>query len=220
MKESINVAIVEDVEDVREGLKYLLGLDDTITVIETYTNAEDLLKDLNETHQPDIILMDIGLPQMNGIEATKIIKRYFPHIDVLMLTIFEEGEKIVKSIQAGATGYILKNAAPNDLIEQVKSLAVGGSPISPKAARKLLREIKKDDNEEDSIEDYHLTSREKEILKSIAEGYSYKEIAMKHFIADSTAKRHILNIYKKLRVRSKVEFVKKVINEHLIENGP
>ncbi|MBN1830214.1 MAG: response regulator transcription factor [Deltaproteobacteria bacterium] len=218
MNARINVVIVEDVEDVREGLKYLLGLDETINVINTYSTAEALIKDLKRAKIPDIVLMDIGLPQMNGIEATKIIKSEYPNINILMLTIFEEEDKILKSIRAGATGYILKNATPNDLIEQVKSLAVGGSPISPKAARKLLDEIKKE-KEEEAKEDYNLTSREKEILKSIADGYSYKEIARKHYIADSTAKKHILNIYKKLHVKSKVEFVKKVLQESLIEDS-
>ena len=215
MNNHINVVIVEDVEDVREGLRYLLSLDKDIKIINTYSDAESLIKDLRVINTPDVILMDIGLRKRDGIEATKIIKDEYPGINILMLTVFEEEDKILKSIKAGATGYILKNSAPSELIEQVKSLSLGGSPISPKAARKLLEEIQRE-KEEEKEQNYNLTSREKEILKSIADGYSYKEIAKLHYIADSTAKKHILNIYRKLNVNSKVEFVKKVISEKLI----
>ena len=165
---------------------------------------------------PDVILMDIGLPRMSGIKATRLIKEKYPEVNVLILTIFEEEEKILSAVKAGATGYILKNMEPGELVGQIKSLHKGGSPISPNVARKILQEFQKESSRA-SEADYHLTPREKEILKDIVEGYTYTQIADNRFIASSTVKKHILHIYQKLDVTSKVEFVKKVINEKLIE---
>ena len=212
----IKLVIVEDVKEVREGLKYLLSLDKDITVVQTYKDAEGLLKDLSIMTTPDVILMDIGLPRMSGIKATRLIKEKYPEVNVLILTIFEEEEKILSAVKAGATGYILKNMEPGELVGQIKSLHKGGSPISPNVARKILQEFQKESSRA-SETDYHLTPREKEILKDIAEGYTYTQIADNRFIASSTVKKHILHIYQKLDVTSKVEFVKKVINEKLIE---
>jgi len=212
----IRLVIVEDVKEVRDGLKYLLSLDKEIKVVQTYKDAEELLKDLSIMTTPDVILMDIGLPRMSGIKATSLIKEKYPEVNVLILTIFEEEEKILSAVKAGATGYILKNMEPGELIRQIKSLYKGGSPISPNVARKILQEFQKESSRA-SETDYHLTPREKEILKDIIEGYSYTQIAANRFIASSTVKKHILHIYQKLDVTSKVEFVKKVINEKLIE---
>lgn len=211
----INVAIVEDISEVRDGLKYLLNIDQQIDVSKTYKCAEDLLKELNSMKLPDVILMDIQLPGIDGIEATKVIKKMFPNITILILTIFEDEERILDSIRAGADGYILKNTKPGQLAEQIKSACNGGSPISPMVARRILSEIQK--GKKDTLKkDYNLTPREKEVLKDIVDGYTYRQIAEKHFIAGSTAKKHILHIYQKLNVTSKAEFVKKVIDEELI----
>lgn len=211
----IKLMIVEDVKEVREGLRYLLNLDSTIQVVGTYARAESLLTALPLTPLPDIVLMDIGLPAMNGIEATRHIKNRYPGISILILTIFEEIEGILDAIKAGADGYLLKNTRPGQLVEQIKNVRAGGSPISPTVARRLLQEIQKE-KEHHPKQDYSLTPREKEILKSIADGLTYKEIAQQHYIAESTAKKHILHIYRKLNVSSKVEFVRKVIDERLI----
>jgi DNA-binding NarL/FixJ family response regulator len=211
----IKLVIVEDVKEVRDGLRYLLNLDDMIQVVGTYTRAEALLEALPVTPKPNIVLMDIGLPAMNGIEATRRIKAGYPDISILILTIFEENEAILDAIKAGADGYLLKNTRPDQLVEQIKNVRAGGSPISPSVARRLLQEIQKD-GKHGPKQDYFLTPREKEILESIAAGYTYKEIAQKHFIAGSTAKKHILHIYRKLNVSCKAEFVKKVIDEELI----
>jgi DNA-binding NarL/FixJ family response regulator len=211
----IKLMIVEDVKEVRDGLRYLLNLDSAIQVVGTYARAEALLEALLVMPAPDIILMDIGLPAMNGIEATRRIKNRCPDINILILTIFEEIEGILDAIKAGADGYLLKNTKPGQLIEQIKNVRAGGSPISPTVARRLLREIQKEKDHHPK-RDYSLTPREKEILKSIADGYTYREIAQKHYIAGSTAKKHILHIYRKLNVSSKAEFVRKVIDEELI----
>ncbi len=211
----IELSIVEDIDEVRQGLKYLIDADPEIKVIRTYDNAESFIESFPLFTIPDILLMDIGLPGMNGIEATQIIKEKYPEIDILILTIFEEEDKILNAIQAGATGYILKNTRPGDLISQIKSIHTGGSPISPNIARKILEEFRKESRVVEK-KDYNLTPREKEILKAIVDGLTYKEISFRHNIASSTVKKHILHIYRKLEVNSKVEFIKKVLDENLI----
>ena len=212
----IKIMICEDVRDVRDGFKYLLGLDADIKVVDAYPSAEELLKGIERLGPPDIILMDIVLPGMSGIEATALIKETYPHINVLMLTIFEEENKILNAIEAGATGYILKNTKPGELVNQIKEMHTGGSPISPHVARKLLEEIQKEKRLKPR-EEFHLTPREKEIMTSIAEGYTSKEIGDQYNIAHSTVKKHILHIYKKMNVKSKVEFMKKVITQDLLD---
>ena len=215
--EEIRIFIVEDVKEVREGLRYLLGLDSEIRVSRTFSSAEDLLEELEKGRYADIILMDIGLPGMDGIEATGVIRDKYPSIKVVMLTIFGEQDKIVKAVKAGASGYVLKNARPAVLTDQLKSIKSGGTPISPEAASKLFLELTKEnvpDRNEESR--YNLTAREKEILKGIAEGLTYREIAHSFGISCATVKKHILHIYRKLDVSSKVEFMKKVFNEKLL----
>ncbi len=211
----IKLSIIEDIDEVRQGLKYLIGADPDIQVLKTYSKAENFIDSFPLFTTPDIILMDIGLPGMSGIEATRIIKKAYPDIDILILTIFEEEKKILNAIQAGATGYILKNTRPGDLVSQIKSIYSGGSPISPQIARKILDEFRKETKTIEKKE-YNLTNREKEILRSIVEGLTYREISMKHGIASSTVKKHILHIYRKLEVNSKVEFIKKVMDENLV----
>ncbi len=211
----INISIIEDIDEVRQGLKYLIDADQDISVIRTYSDAESFISSFPLLAVPDIILMDIGLPGMNGIEATKKIKKTYPEIDILILTIFEEEDKILNAIQAGATGYILKNTKPGELISQIKSIHTGGSPISPNVARKILDEFRKDTKVAEK-KDYNLTPRESEILLAIVEGLTYREISERYGIASSTVKKHILHIYRKLEVNSKVEFIKKVIDENLI----
>lgn len=138
-------------------------------------------------------------------------------MEVLILTIFEEQDKILQAVQAGAAGYVLKNSDPGELAGQIKSLRQGGSPISPHVARKLFDQLRGEGPLPEE-RDYHLTPREKQILRSIVEGYTYREIAEELSIASSTAKKHILHIYQKMKVRSKVEFIKKVLDEKLLED--
>ena len=214
----INIVIVEDSLEAREGFKYLLRLENDIRVLKACVSAEELIEDKDVLEQTNVVLMDIELPGINGIKATRLIKDLYPDIDILMLTIFEEQDKIVKAIQAGASGYVLKNSAPGELIGQIKSLVEGGSPISPGVARTLLEEFRQKDEKNKSTEDYNLTPREIEIFKAIVEGYTYKEMAVELNMASSTAKKHILHIYRKLNVSSKVEFIKKVLEENLLEN--
>ena len=211
----IRIMICEDVKDVREGFRYLLNMDGEIKVMDAYTSAEELLQGMARLGPPDIILMDIELPGMSGIEATEKVKTLYPEVSVLILTIFEEEEKILHAVQAGATGYILKNTKPGELIAQIKTLYEGGSPISPNVARVLLQEFQRDHNPR-SHGDFNLTAREKEIVGSIVEGLTYRQIAEEYNISGATVKKHILHIYRKLKVRSKVEFMKKVMDSDLV----
>jgi len=214
----IRVLIVEDSLEAREGFRYLLGLDSEIKVLKTYDRAESLLEEKEILNMADIILMDIELPGMNGIKATRMIKELYPSVDILILTIFEEQEKIIRAVKAGATGYILKNVDPIELVSQIKSVRQGGSPISPFVARKLLNELQQQEVRSRDPEDSNLTKREIEVCRAIIHGYTYREMAEYLNMAGSTAKKHILNIYKKLHVNSKVEFIKKAMDENLLDD--
>lgn len=209
------LAVVEDEREVREGLKYLLGLDGRIRIAASFSRAEELFAWLGENREPDIVLMDINLPGMDGIEATRLLGRSHPSVLVLILTIFEEEEKILAAIKAGAKGYILKNTRPEALLEQILSVRSEGSPISPTVARRILEEIQRSAPGREAA-DYELTPREREVLKDVVDGLTCRELAEKHHIAGSTAKKHILHIYQKLNVSSRAEIVRKALEERLV----
>lgn len=210
----VELAIVEDEKEVREGLRYLLGLDGRIRIVSAFGRAEDLLAWLTSNKEPDIVLMDIHLPGMSGIEATAKLQVDHPDLVVLILTIFEEEDRILDSIKAGAKGYILKNTKPEQLLEQILSAKDEGSPISPTVARRILEEIRRGGT--GKAADYGLTPREREVLRDIVDGLTYRELAERHHIAGSTAKKHILHIYQKLNVSSKAEIVRKALDERLV----
>ena len=214
----VTIAVVEDQREVREGLTYLLGLDGRVRVTGSFDTAEGLLDWLagpGERDAPDIVLMDIHLPGMDGIEATRAMQAARPETIVLILTIFEEPDTILAAFRAGAKGYILKNTKPDALLEQILSARDEGSPISPTVARRLLDELRRG-GQGSPAADYGLTAREREVLRNIVDGLTYKELAEKHHIAGSTAKKHMLHIYQKLNVSSKAEIVRKALDERLI----
>ena len=211
----IKVMICEDIKEVREGLKFLLEMDEEIEVVSTTGKAEDLFSSIEQWGPPDVVLMDIGLEVMSGLEATRLLVEKYPDVRVLILTIFEEEEKILKAIENGASGYILKNSRPEELVSQIKAVHAGGAPVSPSVAKVLLKELRKGSTT--SCNEYRLTSREKEIMKALMEGLTYREIAQKFNIASSTVKKHILHIYRKMEVSNKVEFMKKAMVLNLDE---
>ena len=212
----IKVAICEDVREVREGFRYLLSIAPEIRVIGAFSSAEEMIGYLDSGAViPDIVLMDIVLPGISGIEAKGIIKHRYPSVEILILTVFEEEQKIIAAIEHGAAGYVVKNTSPGELIAQIKDLHAGGSPISPQIARKLFSELRRG-RPHPFTEEYGLTPREREVVQAIVKGLTYREIAEQLNIAGSTAKKHILNIYKKMQVTSKVEFMKKVMKTDLL----
>jgi DNA-binding NarL/FixJ family response regulator len=180
----------------------------------TFANCSNLLKNIRET-QPDIVLMDIGMPGINGIEAVKIIREKYPNLKILMQTVFEENEKIFDSILAGANGYILKNTTSSRILEAIQEIYEGGAPMSPSIATKVLKMMGRpmaDPKDETS----NLSDREKEILSCLVNGMSYKLIADACLISIDTVRGHIRNIYEKLQVHSKGEAVAKAIKGNIV----
>jgi len=171
-------------------------------------NLLNVVSDLSK-EEPDIVLMDIDLPDINGIEGVRTVKNVFEKIQVLMFTVFEDDEKIFAAIRAGASGYLLKKTPPGEIISAVQQLYEGGAPMSPSIARKMVQAFQSPHNY--SLADYELTAREKEILFSLVDGLSYKKIGEKYFISLSTIRTHICNIYTKLHVHSKSQAVAKVL---------
>jgi DNA-binding NarL/FixJ family response regulator len=213
MKE-IRVAIFEDNRSLRESLFNLLESSGIFTCVGAFAHCERVIENIEET-QPDVILMDIELPVVSGIEAVKLIRDKFPDLKILMETIFEEDEKIFQSICNGAQGYILKNTPPEEILNSIKEIYEGGAPMTPIIASKVLRMFKNNlTSEKDSS--YNLSIREKEILKCLVDGMSYKMIADTCFISADTVNGHIKNIYKKLQVHSKGEAVAKAIKGKII----
>ncbi len=206
----IKVAIVEDNEKIREGLAALIDGSEGFGCTETFETAEEALRRL-PAYLPDVVLMDIQLPKMSGIECLEKLKQLLPDVQVMMLTVYEDDEKIFKSIVAGATGYILKRTPPAQLLEAIRELHEGGSPMSDQIARKVVqafREMGKSSKETENLSD-----REIEILSFLAKGFHDKEIADKFFLSVKTVRTHLRNIYKKLHVRSRTEAVLKYLQK-------
>lgn len=203
----IKVAIVEDQLEIREGIEFVLNQSEYFVCVGDYSNGESLLENINEI-KPDIVLMDIGLPGMNGIECLKKIKELNSQSAVVMLTIFEDDERVFNSILAGADGYLLKKTPPAKLIELLYELHNGGVPMNPQIARRVLEMFRGR-----SDRDYeNLSNREIEILNELVKGYNHKQIADKLFISPETVRGHLKNIYRKLHVHSKTEALTKVFH--------
>jgi DNA-binding NarL/FixJ family response regulator len=206
----IKVAIVEDKDKIREGLATLIDGSEGFTCTETYESAEAALRRL-PSYKPDVVLMDIQLPRMSGIECVERLKQEHPDIQFMMLTVYEDDEKVFKSILAGATGYILKRTPPAELLEAIREVHEGGSPMSDQIARKVVQAFR--EMGKSSKETENLSEREMEILSYLAKGYHDKEIADKFFLSVKTVHTHLRNIYKKLHVRSRTEAVLKYLQK-------
>lgn len=202
----IAVAIVEDIKEIREGLKILINLSDGFSCENVYSTAEQALEQLPQT-LTDVVLMDINLPGINGIECVKQLKPLMPDTQFIMSTVYEDDENIYESLKAGATGYLLKKTVPSRILEAIDEVYQGGSPMSTQIARRVIASFQKEDDIEASE---LLTSREKEILKNLAEGLRYKEIAAKLKISIETVRTHARRIYEKLHVQSRTEALNKV----------
>lgn len=202
----IAVAIVEDIKDIREGLQILIDNSDGFMCREVYSNAEQALNLIPQS-QPDVVLMDINLPGMNGIECTRHLKPKCPSTQFIMSTVYEDDENIFESLKAGATGYLLKKTEPGKILDAIKEVFHGGSPMSTQIARKVIASFQsKKGIDEVEI----LTPKEKEILKALAKGLRYKEIASDMNISVETVRSHARNIYVKLHVQSRTEALNKI----------
>jgi DNA-binding NarL/FixJ family response regulator len=203
----INVAIVEDEDEVREGLAVLINGSEGFRCIQTYSSAESALPEILK-NKPNVVLMDINLPGMSGIECISKLKVSRPDLPIMVLTVYDDDEKIFESLRAGASGYLLKKTPPAKLLEAMLDLHNGGSPMSSSIARKVVEAFQT--MGPSSEEAQNLSKREQEILSCLAKGYRYKEIADTLFISIETVRTHLRNIYEKLRVRSRSEAVLKV----------
>jgi two-component system, NarL family, response regulator LiaR len=211
---TIKVAIYEDNTALLESLTFLIKGTRDFELCGAFSNANSIIDDCRQS-LPEIILMDIDMPGTNGIEATVMLKESYPEINVMMLTVFEDKERIFEALCAGATGYLLKKSSAVQIIEAVKELYNGGSPISGEIARKVLEFFSKPHLAKTRNE-YTLSPREFDILRCLVNGDSYKMVADKCFISIGTVYTHINNIYKKLHVNSKSEAVIKAIREKLL----
>jgi len=181
-------------------------------------NGKDFLNKLDENHNIDIILMDIEMPEMDGISATEIVREKYPQLKVIILTVFDDEENIFNAIQAGAMGYLLKDETPDTIMNGIKMVLNGGAPMSPTIAAKSLEILRKPNRviPEEEKEDFCLSKREVEVLDQLSQGLDYNEIAENLFISPSTVRKHIENIYKKLQVNNKMKAVKKGLKHNII----
>ena len=207
---SISIAIVEDLAEVRNGLKSFLSLSEGFVVLDTFTTAEEALFDIPKL-RPDIVIMDINLPGMNGIECIRLVKTKVPATQFMMFTVYENDEKVFEALKAGASGYLLKNTGLVQLIESLKELHEGGSPMSANIARKLVSVFREKEKSSEPVE--ALSNRENEILLLLSKGLLYKEIADQLSIATNTVRQHIHKIYEKLHVQNRTEAINKVFGK-------
>ncbi len=213
----LRIALFDDNKNLRESISMLLNTEPGFELVGVFSHALDCVDEIREC-QPDIILMDIEMPGMTGIEAVISIKKEFPHIPVLMQTVFEDDERVFDSICAGASGYILKNHLNTRLVEAIREVQFGGSPMSPSIARKVLNKLQAIPQyvKKEKSADYHLSPREKEVLSCIVNGLAYKMIADQLNISYETVRSHVKKIYEKLHVASLTEAVAKAIHQRIV----
>lgn len=205
----IKVGIVEDNNTLRGSLENLFNRTEGTKCVVSLHNLMNVVSEFNKA-SPDVVLMDIGLPHISGIEGVRTVKSNFPSIQALMFTVFDDDENIFDAIRAGASGYLLKKTPHDEIVQAIRDLYHGGAPMSASIARKVIQSFQAAPST--IVEDYRLTVRENEILYSLVDGLSYKKIADKYCVSISTIRTHICNIYGKLHVNSKAEAVAKVLS--------
>lgn len=202
MKKWISISIVEDLKDVRERIKRVIEEADEFLLLSAYERAEAALEELPDM-KPDIVLMDINLPGMNGIDCIRQLKEKCPGTQFMMFTIYEDSEQVFDALSAGANGYLLKNTPAERMLEAFKELREGGSPMSTHIARKVVSAFQKPAPENDGPS--VLSAREQEVLQLLSKGFLYKEIGNKLKISTGTVRQHIHKIYEKLHVQNRTE---------------
>lgn len=215
----IKVSIAEDNALLAKSIQEKIGFfPDQLRFKYRAINGQDMLTRLEEDSNLDVILMDIQMPEMNGIEATRIITQRYPHIKIIMLTVLDDENHIFQAIQAGANGYILKDEPPQKLLNGMIEILQGGAPMSAGIALKALRMLRNplENPESEASESVDLSARETDVLQHLSKGFDYKQIAENLHISPSTVRKHIENIYQKLQVHNKVEAIQKAQKQRLI----
>ena len=205
----IRVAIVEDTDDIREALRVLINGSQGFVCEQVYASAEEAIAQM-PSGQVDIVLMDINLPGKSGIECVNLLHPSMPHTQFMMCTVYDDDENIFSALETGATGYILKRTSPAQILEALRDLHAGGSPMSSEIARKVVASMQRKGKAHQSHE--ILTAREKEILDFLSKGFLYKEIAAELDLSKETIKKHIHNIYEKLQVQNRTEALNKAFS--------
>ena len=205
----INIGITEDISKIAETLKEKIELSSDFKVKLLASNGRDLLKKLQQNHNIDVIIMDINMPEMNGIETTEKVTKLYPKIKIIMSTVFDDEQNIFDAIMAGASGYLLKDESPAMVHRSIYEALEGGAPMSALIARKSLSLIRNGITSKLAAADFELTKREEEILKHIAQGLTYDQVSDRLYISNGTVRKHVENIYKKMKVHNKIEAIQK-----------
>ena len=211
----LRVAIFDDNAKRREGLQLLIDSTEEMTFVGSWPDCRDVVRHITES-SPDVVLMDIDMPHVDGIEGVALIRKQFKDVKILMQTVFEDNEKIFEAILAGANGYLLKQTAPTKLIDGIIEVAQGGAPMTPIVASKVLKLFAQRGSGSSKTVDFNLTDREVEILKLLVDGFSYKMIAEKCGITYATVNTHVSHIYEKLQVKSVAGAVSLAVREGLV----
>jgi DNA-binding NarL/FixJ family response regulator len=215
----IRIGLAEDVPHLQKAISDMLFNFENVELVFIANNGKALLEKLSD-EKVDLILMDINMPEMNGIEATAMVRKRYPDMKIIMLTVFDDGDNIFNAILAGANGYLLKDSKPARLLTAIEEAVEGGAPMSPSIAAKALQLLRGNRTEPLLEEnDFQLTKRELEILEQLATGNTYQEIADKLFISAKTVRKHIENIYGKLHAHNKVEAIQIAQKHKLLGAG-
>ena len=214
----IKIIVVDDNSFLIKTVQEKLSFFDDFSVKFTSINGIDLIEKLEKNHNIDLILMDIEMPKMNGIEATCLVKQKYPQIKIIMLTVFDNDENIFNAIKAGADGYLLKEVNPKDLHQGIIETMNGGATMTPSIAMKTLKLFRNPVEFQTNIdeEEINLTTREIEVLEQLSKGIKYNDIAENLFLSAGTIRKHVENIYNKLKVHNKLEAIQKAKNAKLI----
>lgn len=210
----IKTAIIEDLREIREGLTMLINYTDGFKCTGAYRSVEEAVERIKHD-VPDVLLSDIGLPGMSGIEGIRILKQSYPQMQILMLTVYDDDDRIFDALCAGASGYLLKRTPPAKLLENIKEAMSGGAPMSPEIANRVIKFFRESHSSEQR-EDYDLTPHETRLLKLLVDGHNYTTAAQKLNVSYNTIKFHVRHIFDKLQVHSKSEAVVKAMRDRLV----